>query len=151
MQSIIDKVREVIIPHQEELNINLFDIKCVRLKKSWLIRIFIDSENGVTVDKCEEISHFIGSRLDNFMEGKYRLEVSSPGIERPLRNKEDYQRYKGHLAEIKISSQDLKKSYLGYIKDLKDDILTLQVKDTSELIQIPCQEIIKAKLRLELK
>lgn len=152
MQSIIDKVKEIIIPHEEELSIELFDINCVKLKNSWLIKIFIDSKDGVTIDKCQEVSKFIGNRLDSIIEERYRLEVSSPGIERPLRNEKDYHKYKNCLAEIKSTNfQGLKKTYIGYINNLEKDILYLQIKETQEIVKIPYKEITKGKLRFEFK
>ncbi|MDI6785667.1 MAG: ribosome maturation factor RimP [bacterium] len=152
MQSILDKVKKIIVPHEEELNVELFDINCVKLKNSWLIKIFIDSEEGITVDKCQEVSKFIGNRLDDVIEEKYRLEVSSPGIERSLRNDKDYRKYKSYLAEIKITdSQGLKKTHVGYIDDLEEDILYLKIKETQEIIKIPFTEIIKGKLKFEFK
>lgn len=152
MESIIDKVKGIIIPHEKELNIELFDVKCVRLKSSWLISVFIDNEDGVTIDKCQEVSKFIGNRLDNVIEGRYRLEVSSPGIERPLRNEKDYHKYKNCLAEIKITDfQGLKRTHVGYINNLEEGILYLQIKETQEIVGIPFGEITKGKLRFEFK
>jgi ribosome maturation factor RimP len=152
MESIINKIKDIIIPHQEKLNIELFDIKCIKLKNSWLIRIYIDQEEGVTIDKCEEVSRFIGNRLDSVIEESYRLEISSPGIERPLRDEKDYKKYKNCLAEITtLSSDGLKKTYIGYIDNLKDETLFLLNKENKKLLKIPYQEITKAKLKFEFK
>lgn len=152
VQSIINKIKEMIIPHEEELNIELFDVNCVKLKSGWLIKVFIDNERGVTVNKCQEVSKFIGNRLDNIIEGKYRLEISSPGIERLLRNDKDYHKYKNYLSEIKtIDQQGLKKTYIGYINDLEKDTLYLKIKETQEIVKIPFGEIAKGRLRFEFK
>jgi len=114
---------------------------------SSILRIYIDSPTGVTVSDCAQVSRQAGVLLDveDLIPGKYVLEVSSPGIERPLFTPEDYLRFKGR--EIRVTTRDKienRRKFNGVIVDFLDEILNLDCE--GQLIRIPFSNIRKAHL-----
>lgn len=114
---------------------------------SSILRIYIDSPTGVTVSDCAQVSRQSGVLLDveDLIPGKYVLEVSSPGIERPLFTPEDYLRFKGR--EIRVTTRDKienRRKFNGVIVDFLDEILNLDCE--GRLIHIPFSNIRKAHL-----
>ena len=98
----MSKVEEIIWtmaqPLAEEYGVELVDVEYVKEGAEWYLRLYIDKENGaVELDDCENMSRTIGDLLDKKdpIEQAYRLEVSSPGIERPLKRMKDFVRFKG--------------------------------------------------------
>ncbi|MDX2425966.1 MAG: ribosome maturation factor RimP [Cycloclasticus sp.] len=116
--------------------------------KSSVLRVYIDSENGILVGDCSKVSHQISGVLDveDPISGQYTLEVSSPGLERPLFSVEDFARFKGSLVKLELSQSTLEgqRRFTGNILDVKDEIVHLHVDD--EEIEIPFSRIKKAKL-----
>ena len=101
----------------------------------------------MTVDDCEKISHTVSALLDITDPFPYRwvLEVSSPGIDRPLVKPEDYKRFAGHEAKIELSTEiNGRRRFKGIIKGIKDNIISLQFEN--EIIKITFDTIQKAKL-----
>lgn len=103
-----------------ENGFELVDMKLAKGKRKYLLRIFIDKEGGVTIDDCVEVSKKIGTILDveDPIQGSYILEVSSPGIERPLKKAADFQRFMGHDAMVQTFTEiSGKKVFTGKIGD----------------------------------
>lgn len=88
-QSITDLVKELASPILENLQLELVDIEYVKEGKNWYLRLFIDSEDGVDIEECGMVSERLSEKLDEIdpIPHNYFLEVSSPGAERPLKNK----------------------------------------------------------------
>jgi ribosome maturation factor RimP len=135
----------------DEQGVELFDIELLG-KGKLLLRVAIDKEGGVTLDDCERFSKSLGALLDveDVIHRTYTLEVSSPGLDRPLRSLREFERNKGKLARIvtveKIENQNF---LVGRIAEVKDDgLVTLMVDDHA--IDIPYDKIAKARLEIEL-
>lgn len=134
----------------EEEEVELFDINILGTKKL-LLRVFIDKEGGVTIDDCERFSKRLGAILDieDLFPGPYNLEVSSPGIDRPLKNVKDFEKNTGKLVRIvtveKIENQNF---FIGRILDVRDNVIKLSINKRE--IRIPYTAISKAKLEIEL-
>lgn len=134
----------------EEQGVDLFHVELLG-KGKLLLRVFIDKEEGVTLDDCERFSKSLGALLDveNPIPGSYTLEVSSPGIDRPLRNLQDFDKNRGKLVRVvtreKIENQNF---FVGKISGIFDDSVVLLVQEHE--ITIPFANISKAKLEIEL-
>jgi len=134
----------------DEQGVELFDVELLGRGKL-LLRVFIDREQGITLDDCERFSKSLGAVLDveNPIPGSYTLEVSSPGIDRPLRHLEDFEKNKGKLVRVvakeKIENQNF---FIGKIAGLRDDSVVLIVQEHE--ITIPFDNISKAKLEIDL-
>ena len=91
-------------PLAAELQLELVDVEYVKEGGQYVLRFLIDKEGGVTLDDCEAFSRIMDSELDRLdpIAHSYQLQVSSPGIERPLKKAADYERFSGRLASLKL-------------------------------------------------
>ena len=118
-----DKVWELIKETVSNLQLDIYDVEYVKEGNGWFLRIYIDKENGVDINDCENVSRAIDPLLDEaeVITGQYTLEVSSPGVERVLRRSEHFSKYIGSEIEISLyKTVDNKKSFTGVLK-LADD------------------------------
>jgi len=112
-----------------------------------VLRLYIDKPDGISIDDCAAVSRQVSDLLDVYIESdhRYRLEVSSPGSNRPLTKQDDFNRFKGQLVRIHASrSIDGQKKFKGALTGIKDGIVTLTVVEKS--VAIPFGDIIKARL-----
>ncbi|HHW67395.1 MAG: ribosome maturation factor RimP [Epulopiscium sp.] len=129
-------VQSYLEPIMEEYNFELVDLEYVKEGANWYLRVFIDKEGGVTIDDCELVSKALEVRLDEEdpIENSYILEVSSPGLDRPLKKDSDFERYKGEIVDIKLYKPfNKKKEYRGELVGLKDNIVTIIDEDNNTL------------------
>ena len=110
-----------------------------------LMRVFIDSPNGITVDDCATVSNQL-TRIFEVENVEYdRLEVSSPGLDRPLRKPADFERFAGEEVQVRLTMPIANQRYFaGVLQGLKDDVVTLETEKGS--MEIPFEEIEKARL-----
>ena len=147
---LIFSVKELLNPLLAERDMELFDIEFRGQGRKGILRVFIDKQEGVTIDDCADISRELGTLLDihDIIPDSYTLEVSSPGLTRPLRKPADFIRFKGRKVKI-ITASDIgkKKMFVGTIIDFKDDLVTIETDGAQHLI--PYGEIEKANLELD--
>ncbi|MDD2573158.1 MAG: ribosome maturation factor RimP [Bacillota bacterium] len=127
-----EKVEQLAVPIIEENDCVLVDIEYVKEGPNWYLRVYIDKYNGVTVDDCERVSEHLSNLLDREdpIDHSYILEVSSPGVDRPLKTQRDYEYFTGHEVDVKLySPMDEKKEYRGILMGLKDGIVTLDAPE----------------------
>ncbi|MDY0093327.1 MAG: ribosome maturation factor RimP [Candidatus Vecturithrix sp.] len=156
--TIVEKVKTLINPIIEEQELELVDVEFKREGHLQYLRIFIDKPGGgVSIDDCQHVSRECEVLLDieDIIRTQYVLEVSSPGLDRPLKTIQDYQRFQGRLAKIKVfQSIQGQKKFLGYIHGVTQAtpdsafLITLLI-DGKEEIQIPCELIASARLEVE--
>ena len=105
---IVDKVQEFLQGLLSSMELELFDVQFLRDGQGWVLRVFIDSETGVTLDHCSDVSREISRYLDveDCIDHAYNLEVSSPGLERPLRSADEFRRYCGKKARVRVHRLD---------------------------------------------
>ena len=118
-----------------------------------IIRVFIDKPEGVTHEDCSAISHYMGTILDveDFIHSAYTLEVSSPGLERGLYKRADYERFAGHPARMKTRTPfDGQRNFRGRIIGVEGESVIFEDK-TSGRIQVPLEEIAKANLEIDVE
>jgi len=134
----------------DEQGVAVFDIELLG-KGKLLLRVAIDKEGGVTLDDCEKFSKSLGALLDveDVIHHTYTLEVSSPGIDRPLRSLGEFERNKGKLARIVTAEKIENRNFIvGRIAEVNDGLVTILVDDHA--IDIPYEKIAKARLEIEL-
>ncbi len=133
------------------MGFEIVDIEFVPGNRGWVLRVYIDKESGVTVDDCAAFSRQLDPALDaeDFSpERTYVLEVSSPGLTRPLKKRADYMRFKGKLVKLKTSEKiEGKNVFVGIIKGENEGIVTIYVKGKDT--HIPFEMIKKAALEFE--
>lgn len=135
-----------------ELGYELIEVEYRKEGPDWVLRLFIDHENGIGIEDCQRFSEALGVVLDEKdpIPGKYLLEVSSPGIERPLKKDRDFVRFAGKMVEIKlIKPINNRKTYRGELMGITGDDserkVALKIND-SNILEIPRNEITKANL-----
>ena len=129
------RVEAWITPVLEQHQFELVDVEYVREVGVWYLRCYIDKEGGITVDDCEVISRLLGEWLDkeDFIEDSYILEVSSPGLGRPLKKEKDFARSIGKDLEIRLYKEiDKQKEFTGTLTSYDADSVTLTMEDGSE-------------------
>ncbi len=140
----------------EAEGLELIDVECNRMKSRWLVRIYLDKEGGVTLDDCAGISHQLGDILNvhDVPPGPYNLEVSSPGLDRPLVRDRDFVKYRGHRVDIRLHQKmegirHFRGRLTGFLEEEGQKILTIEV--SGKTYRIPKDMIAKARLEYEFK
>jgi len=127
-------------------------VEMISQRSSKLLRIYVDKEHGIQIDDCVIVSNQLSGVLDveDPISGRYQLEVSSPGLERPLFRIEDYQRYKGKLAMLDLYEMlDNRRKIKGFLEGvLRDKVLVRVLSD--HVIEVLFSNIRKARLVAEL-
>ena len=117
----------------KENNFELVDVEYVREAGNWYLRVYVDKEGGITVDDCEIVSRALSDKLDanDFIEDSYILEVSSPGLGRPLKKEKDFVRSIGKEVDIHLyKSIDRQKEFTGVLKSYSDTEIVLQIEES---------------------
>ncbi|MCC8024168.1 MAG: ribosome maturation factor RimP [Clostridium sp.] len=136
-ESYESKVEAYLLPLMEEHKFELVDVEYVKEAGTWYLRAYIDKEGGIAVDDCEVISRKLGDWLDkeDFISESYILEVSSPGLGRPLKKEKDFIRNMGRDVEVKLYRQiDKQKEFTGALHAYDDNTVTLSMEDGSEMV-----------------
>ncbi|MBM6947383.1 ribosome maturation factor RimP [Mordavella massiliensis] len=131
------KTEEILLPIIEKNGFELVDVEYVREGGSWYLRAYIDKPGGINVDDCETVSRELSDILDekDFIDEAYILEVSSPGLGRPLKKEKDFKRSLGEEVEIRTYRMvDKKKEFTGILKAYDKDTVTIGMEDGSEMI-----------------
>ena len=148
--NIIERVEEFIAPLLTEMQVELVEVQFRREGHGWVLRLFIDREGGVTLEDCTSVSREVSSymEVEDPIEHAYHLEVSSPGLERPLKKKGDFVRFAGRMARIKLREKiDNQRVFIGTLKGIENENVLLLVDGT--LQRFPRADISSARLVLE--
>ena len=150
-ERIIERVEPVI----DAEGMELVDVECLRMKTRWLVRIYIDKEGGVTIDDCTDISRQVGDLLDvyDIPPGPYTLEVSSPGLDRPLARDKDFIRFRGSKIKVRLTdkiegSRNFRGTLEGFLEEGGEKIVVIAVD--GKQYRIPRKLVAKAQLEYEL-
>ncbi|MFI1465975.1 ribosome maturation factor RimP [Streptomyces wuyuanensis] len=153
-----ERLRGLLEPLVSAADLDLEEIELSRAGRRRVLRVVVDSEEGVDLDACAELSRVISDRLDEsdaMGEGEYQLEVTSPGAERPLKEPRHYVRAKGRLARFQLTGPEggPGEELVARILDVDDDGLDLEVpgvkgrKPTAR--RLAFGEIARARVELE--
>jgi ribosome maturation factor RimP len=135
-EDIEKRSEELLLPIIEANNFELVDIEYVKEGSSKYLRAYIDKEGGITIDDCVMVSRVFNEILDaeDYIDESYILEVSSPGLGRPLKKDKDFNRNIGKDVEVRLyRALNRKKEYEGTLKAYDSETITLVMEDDSEL------------------
>ncbi len=124
-----------LLPELKKHDFELVDVEYVKEGGSWYLRAYIDKEGGITIDDCERISRPLSDWLDkeDFIEESYILEVSSPGLGRPLKKDKDFARSIGKNVEVRLfKAVDKRKEFTGVLVSYDKDTVTVQGEEEAE-------------------
>ena len=150
--AIEQKAEGIVGPLLEDEGLSVVDIEYRRERSGWVLRVLIDRQEGITLDDCARVSREFGQLLDveDIIPTSYRLEVSSPGLDRPLKKEEDFVKYSGRRVRIKTKDQvSGRRNFKGALLDCTEGKIMVKV-DGSEVFAIPLSSILKANLEVEL-
>jgi len=152
IKEIEKKVKEMVEPVIISLGVGLDYVEVLKMRGKLLLRIFIDKEGGVTVDDCESVSREIEAILDveDPIPSSYVLEVSSPGLDRPLRNPDDFKKYSGRMARVITNTPVQNQTFfVGDIEDAGDEEVVLLLEGNKRVV-IPYKIISRARLEVRI-
>lgn len=147
----MERVRSIIEPGVHALGYELVDVELAGQGRNALLRIYIDQPDGVTVEDCAAVSRQVSAVLDveDPIPGHYTLEVSSPGLDRPLRREEDFSRFKGALIHVRMLTPIMgRRNFTGRLLGYERESVVLEA-DT-ERYELALANIEKARLVPEL-
>jgi ribosome maturation factor RimP len=131
---------ELVLPIIEERGFELVDVEYVKEGSTYYLRVYADKEGGITIDDCVEVSRALNPKLDAYdkeLKDPYILEVSSPGLLRPLKKDKDFARNIGKMVEIKLFKPldgSKNKEFEAELKGYDDKTITVLLEDDRELV-----------------
>ena len=151
-EAVVKKVEDIVRPLLRSEGLSLVDVACKWEQRGWVLRIYIDKEGGVRVEDCAQVSRELGQILDveDVIPVSYSLEVSSPGLNRPLKKEEDFIKYSGRNVKIKTSEYfSGRRNFTGELLGCAEGKVMVKVAG-EEVFAVPLSSILKANLEIEL-
>jgi len=148
---IVNEVSHLVEPLLHEVGLEMVDVEFQFERGRWILRVFIDKEGGVTLDDCADVSRELGDLIEaeNIIDYPYVLEISSPGLNRPLRKESDFIRSIGKMVRLKMSGPiNRRRNFTGRLANVREGMISLVVDDNN-LVELPLKEIDKARLKYE--
>lgn len=151
MARVVDIVEELALPIVGKFQLELVDVEYVKEGKDWFLRVYIDRENGVDIETCGLVSEQLSDKLDEVdpIQHNYFLEVSSPGAERPLKNKKDFKQAIGKNIFLKTYEPIAgDKSFEGPLLQFDGEVVTMEItiKTRKKTVEIPYEKVAHARL-----
>ena len=151
MQTHAEQIRLLAEPLLLSEGMELILVECLKMRSHWLVRIYMDREGGVAVDDCAQISNQLGDLLDvhDVPPGPYTLEVSSPGLDRPLDRDKDFLKYRGSRVRLRLGEKiEGRRNFCADLLDYEDGSVgkVLVVKANGKTFRIPRKAVVKANL-----
>ena len=150
VSSIKEQVAGLVEPSLEDMGFELVDVEYLSMHGKWVLRLYIDKEGGVTLDDCATVSREIGDLIDvkDVIVHEYILEVSSPGLDRPLKKEKDFKGAIGKKIKVKtIRAVEGRRNYTGYLRNFQQGILYMELE--SGQVHLPWKDVDKANLVYE--
>ncbi len=150
IDSIVGEVTRLVEPVIEDLGFELVDVEYLAQGGRWVLRVYADREGGITLNDCALVSREIGDLLDveDIIQHEYVLEVSSPGLDRPLKKERDFLRAVGKKIKVRmIHPIGDRRNFTGYLRRMDND--TLHLETTEGLCHLPFGDVEKANLIYE--
>lgn len=147
---VIDRVKELAARYLEENGIELVDITYKHEQGGMVLRLLVDTPEGISVAECEALNGYLSELLDkeNAIEEHYLLEIASPGLDRPLRSDKDFKRVMDKVIYVSTYEPiDLKREHEGILVGMDKDNIVIELDGISTVI--PRQKIARAKLKVE--
>ncbi|MBI4224608.1 MAG: ribosome maturation factor RimP [Deltaproteobacteria bacterium] len=148
-EAILEKAEAAVTPVLGGLGYELVEREFLHEQGRWVLRLYIDRADGpVTLEDCERASRALDAALDveDFIPHRYSLEVSSPGIERPLRHRGDFERFRGAVVDLKAKEPvQGRRHFSGVLKGMEGE--NIIIEDERGPWQIPFTLLKKAKIK----
>jgi len=149
----VGELTELLEPEVNTLGYELVDVELRLGGRSGLVRLFIDSEAGITLEDCERVSHQVSALLDveDPIPGHYVLEVSSPGVNRRIRKPADFARFRGERAKVELVAPNTegRRRFTGVLASVEDDGFSIEVDGVTHRLRF--DEVETARLAPEIK
>lgn len=142
------KIMPFLEPIVAERNLELVDFEFVKEGANWYLRVYIDKEGGVDIEDCEGVSRALEAELDadDPIEQAYILEVSSPGIDRPLKKDADFEKYRGEIIEIKLyKAIEGQKQFQGELLGLENGVISIE-DDENKIFAFEQKDVASVRL-----
>lgn len=152
-ETVRQSVAEIVEPLLQMQGFELVELQLQQRKGQWFIRVFADVEGGISLEDCRRLSHEIGQAFDaeDFLSTSYVLEVSSPGLDRPLRTARDFQRQRQRMVVVFLHTPLMGQTrHIGRVAAVTDSHLVLHVPPETPLT-IPLPQIDRGVIELEFK
>ena len=146
----VDRVRAMIDPIVLNEGMEVVDVEYRRESAGWVLRLILDKEGGVTLDDCTRISQEVGRSLDveDVIQTPYTLEVSSPGLTRPLKTEKDFMKYRHRLVKVKtVDPIQNRRQFKGRLLGVSENGVEIEVD--GGIYQIPLSNVAKANLEID--
>ena len=149
MKNNIETIKELVLPVLENAQIFLIDMQLRGNINNQVLSIYVDTEEGVTLQQIAKVTREIEGLLDleDPISGKYRLDISSPGINRPLTEKWQFKKNIGRVLKVKIKVEDTVSEKIGKLIRIDEDNLWLW--ENNQEIMIPFPQLVKAVIQLK--
>jgi ribosome maturation factor RimP len=146
---LIEKITAIVEPIITEMQLELVEVQFRREQFGQVLRLLIDSDSGITIDHCKNVSREVGHILEveDVIDLAYHLEVSSPGLDRPLKTARDFKRCQGKKINVSFIPEELLEDVTGVIVDCVSDTLALEID--GKLLKIALEKIKKATQVIE--
>ena len=147
--ALVAKLEKLVLPVTTELGLELVNIEYLQDGGYWYLRVYVEKEDEeISLDDCAKVSNRIDEDVDALIEEKFFLEVSSPGVERPLKKEADYTRFTGQKARLILKHKmDDSRNWTGVIEKYENSVIFLDVEE--KVLEIPYSEVKKANLVFE--
>lgn len=148
--NIVGRVETFVEPLLAEIGCELVDLEFTREGHGWVLRLYMDKDGGVTIEDCRSVSRQVNHYLevDDPVDHPYHLEVSSPGLERPLKKKKDFIRFAGRKARIKMEEPiDGRRVFVGILDGVDGEYILIIVD--GERVRLQLTDVFRARLIFE--
>ncbi len=141
-----ENIEKIVLPVLKDMELELVDIEYLQEGGYWYVRIYIEKMDGdVSLDDCEKVSRAVDEDIDKLIDKKFFLEISSPGVERPLKKEKDYIRFTGSKIKVSLKHKiNDKKNVEGILTKFENDVLYIETEGME--LEIPFKEVRKANL-----
>ena len=146
----LDRIRTIITPILSYAGMELVDIEYRRESRGWVLRLYIDKEDGVTLEDCTRISREVGRSLDveDFISIPYTLEVSSPGLRRSLKSEKDFRKYQNRWVKVKtLAPVEKRRQFKGKLLGMIDHHIEIEME--GRVFRVSLSNVAKANLEIE--
>ena len=149
-EEILEKVRQLAAPLAAQEGLELLDVEIGGGHGRQTLRLLIDKPGGVSLDDCSSVSRALSTALDveDPIQGSYDLEVSSPGLDRPLRTPEHFQQYAGNKVRVRtfgpVPECENRKTFVGILRGYEDGAVVVDVD--GKVFRVPYTQVSKANI-----
>ncbi len=153
-EQLLERIRSIVEPIAAAKGYELVNLELRGDRRQYLLRVYIDKAGGITVGECADLSNYLSTVLDveDPIQGRYTLEVSSPGIERTFYKKSDYDRFRGQPVRIQTHEQvEGRRTFHGELLEFRDELVRINERTMGREIAIPYHLIKRTQIEFEWK